>query len=109
MHSLLGLVENSQRVDVHPYEEAQGYQQLLDVPGYDVAALGWDILLLTLHDTHLRCGCRDVKRSASASEAFGVITPIRAVHSTSLSKTNPGSSALNSSSEGRTSLYLLPE
>jgi ParB family chromosome partitioning protein len=33
------LVENSQRVDVHPYEEARGFQRLLDVPGYDVAAL----------------------------------------------------------------------
>src|SRR5450755_4586646 len=33
------LVENSQRVDVHPYEEAQGFQQLLNIPGYDVAAL----------------------------------------------------------------------
>ena len=32
------LVENSQRVDVHPYEEAQGFQRLLDMPGYDVAA-----------------------------------------------------------------------
>ena len=33
------LVENSQRVDVHPYEEAQGFQRLLDIPGYDVTAL----------------------------------------------------------------------
>jgi ParB/RepB/Spo0J family partition protein len=33
------LVENSQRVDVHPYEEAQGFQRLLDMPGYDLAAL----------------------------------------------------------------------
>ncbi len=33
------LVENSQRVDVHPYEEAQGFGRLLDIPGYDVAAL----------------------------------------------------------------------
>ena len=33
------LVENSQRVDVHPYEEAQGFLRLLDFPGYDVAAL----------------------------------------------------------------------
>ncbi len=33
------LVENSQRVDVHPYEEARGFQRLLDMPGYDVAAL----------------------------------------------------------------------
>ncbi|MEZ2346475.1 ParB/RepB/Spo0J family partition protein [Terriglobus sp. RCC_193] len=33
------LVENSQRVDVHPYEEAQGFQRLLDLPGNDVAAL----------------------------------------------------------------------
>ena len=33
------LIENSQRVDVHPYEEAQGFQRLLDMPGYDVAAL----------------------------------------------------------------------
>jgi ParB family chromosome partitioning protein len=32
-------VENSQRVDVHPYEEAQGFQRLLDIPGYDVATL----------------------------------------------------------------------
>jgi ParB family chromosome partitioning protein len=33
------LVENSQRVDVHPYQEAQGFQRLLDLPGYDVSAL----------------------------------------------------------------------
>jgi len=33
------LVENSQRVDVHPYEEAQGFERLLDLPGYDVSAL----------------------------------------------------------------------
>ena len=33
------LVENSQRVDVHLYEEAQGFQRLLDMPGYDVVAL----------------------------------------------------------------------
>jgi ParB family transcriptional regulator, chromosome partitioning protein len=33
------LVENSQREDVHPYEEAQGFQSLLNLPGYDVAAL----------------------------------------------------------------------
>ena len=33
------LVENSQRVDVHPYQEAQGFQRLLDLPEYDVAAL----------------------------------------------------------------------
>jgi ParB family transcriptional regulator, chromosome partitioning protein len=33
------LIENSQRVDVHPYEEAQGLQRLLDLPGYDVATL----------------------------------------------------------------------
>ena len=33
------LVENSQREDVHPYEEAQGFQRLLDMPGYDVGAL----------------------------------------------------------------------
>ena len=33
------MVENSQRVDVHPYEEAQGFQRLLGMPGYDVAAL----------------------------------------------------------------------
>jgi ParB family chromosome partitioning protein len=26
-------------VDVHPYEEAQGFQRLLDMPGYDVATL----------------------------------------------------------------------
>jgi ParB family chromosome partitioning protein len=33
------LIENAQRIDVHPYEEAQGFQRLLDMPGYDVAAL----------------------------------------------------------------------
>jgi ParB family chromosome partitioning protein len=33
------LVENSQREDVHPYEEARGFQRLLDMPGYDVHAL----------------------------------------------------------------------
>jgi ParB family chromosome partitioning protein len=33
------LIENSQRVDVHPYEKAQGFQRLLDLPGYDAATL----------------------------------------------------------------------
>jgi ParB family chromosome partitioning protein len=33
------LVENALREDVHPYEEAQGFERLLDMPGYDVAAL----------------------------------------------------------------------
>jgi ParB family chromosome partitioning protein len=33
------LVENAMREDVHPYEEAQGFQRLLDMPGYDVATL----------------------------------------------------------------------
>jgi len=33
------LIENSQREDIHPYEEAQGFQNLLDRPGYDVAAI----------------------------------------------------------------------
>lgn len=33
------LIENSQRVDVHPYEEAEGYRRLLQMPGYDVAAI----------------------------------------------------------------------
>ena len=33
------LVENSMRIDVHPYEEAEGFQRLLDIPGYDVATL----------------------------------------------------------------------
>ena len=33
------LVENSQRLDVHPYEEAQGFQRLLELPGYDAATL----------------------------------------------------------------------
>jgi ParB family chromosome partitioning protein len=32
-------LENSQRVDVHRYEEAQQFQRLLDLPGHDVAAL----------------------------------------------------------------------
>ena len=30
---------DSQRVDVHPYEEALGFQRLLDMPGYDLATL----------------------------------------------------------------------
>lgn len=33
------LIENSQRVDVHPYEEAEGYRRLLQMPGYDVPAI----------------------------------------------------------------------
>jgi ParB family chromosome partitioning protein len=33
------ITENALREDVHPYEEAEGYQRLLDMPGYDVATL----------------------------------------------------------------------
>jgi len=33
------LVENAMRADVHPYEEAQGFERLLAMPGYDVATL----------------------------------------------------------------------
>ena len=33
------IIENSQRQDVHPYEEAAAYQRLLDLPGYTVEAL----------------------------------------------------------------------
>jgi len=35
----LQIIENSQREDVHPLEEAMGYQTLLQRPGYDVAAI----------------------------------------------------------------------
>lgn len=33
------IIENALREDVHPYEEAEGYQRLLDMPGYKVATL----------------------------------------------------------------------
>ena len=33
------IVENSQRQDVHPYEEAAGYQRLMALPGFDVGAI----------------------------------------------------------------------
>ncbi len=33
------LIENAQRQDVHPYEEATGYERVLQLPGYDVAAV----------------------------------------------------------------------
>lgn len=33
------IIENAQRADVHPYEEAAGYKQLLALPGYDVRTL----------------------------------------------------------------------
>jgi ParB family chromosome partitioning protein len=32
-------IENSLRIDVHPYEEASGYRQLLGLPGYDVPTI----------------------------------------------------------------------
>jgi ParB-like chromosome segregation protein Spo0J len=39
------LVENTQRADIHPYEEALGFQRLLDLPGYDVATIGAALVL----------------------------------------------------------------
>ena len=33
------IIENSQRQDVHPYEEASAYQRLLDLPAYSVDTL----------------------------------------------------------------------
>ncbi len=33
------IIENSQRQDVHPYEEASGYKRLLDLPGHSVDTL----------------------------------------------------------------------
>jgi ParB family chromosome partitioning protein len=33
------IIENSLRIDVHPYEEASGYRQLLELPGYDVPTI----------------------------------------------------------------------
>jgi ParB family chromosome partitioning protein len=49
------LVENSQRLDVHPYEEAQGFQRLLDLPGYDATtALPLHAVKFGLPATHSR-------------------------------------------------------
>lgn len=36
---LLPRRQNAMRVDLHPYEEAEGFKRLLEIPGYDVAAL----------------------------------------------------------------------
>lgn len=33
------IIENSQRQDVHPYEEASAYKRLLDLPGYSIDTL----------------------------------------------------------------------
>ena len=33
------LIENAQRQDVHPYEEAAGYERVLQLPGYDTTAV----------------------------------------------------------------------
>jgi ParB family chromosome partitioning protein len=33
------IIENSLRIDVHPYEEASGYKRLLGLPGYDVPTI----------------------------------------------------------------------
>jgi ParB family transcriptional regulator, chromosome partitioning protein len=40
-------------LDVHPYEEAQGFQRLLELPGYDAGTLAESLIYSRLALLHL--------------------------------------------------------
>jgi ParB/RepB/Spo0J family partition protein len=60
-------VENLQREDVHAYEEAQGYSELLKLPGYDVTSVAGKI---GRSEAYVRSRLKLLDLSEEATEAF---------------------------------------
>ena len=102
------IVENSQREDVHPYEEASGYHRLLQLPGYDVAALA---AKCSKSQSHIYSRLSLLSLVPEVAEAFQK-DEIRAGHANLLARLTPAQQAeafphafLETHSQER---YLLP-
>lgn len=80
------VIENLQREDVHPLEEATGFQELLKRPGYDVRAIAAKV---GKSETYVYQRLKLVDLIAPAQEAFvgNAITP---GHAVLLARLQPG-------------------
>lgn len=72
-------IENLQRDDLHPLEEAQGFRSLLDLPGYDVGRLAAEV---AKSETYVYQRLHLLQLIAPARKLFldGQLTTAHAVH-----------------------------